>query len=150
MKSTILPENQNEQDKEVNLASLFYKYLPYWPWFVALVIGFVFAAWLIMRYMNPVYETKASILIKVDQMTGAPVDPMNAFSLFGANQSVENEMEILQSKTLMQEVVENLLLYAPVSEKGRIMSSNVYGLGPVRVQARYIDSLKKDRTKNGM
>ncbi len=46
---------------------------------------------------------------------------MEAFDMFGAKKNVENEVEVLKSKTLMKEVVENLHLYAPVFVSGRVM-----------------------------
>ena len=66
---------------------------------------------------------------------------MNAFDMFGSKKNVENEVEVLQSKTLMQEVVKNLHLYAPVTVKGRVMTQSAYVISPVIVEAKDPDSI---------
>lgn len=126
----------------VSLLEIFDKYIPYWPWFILLEVIFLSSAWLYLRYKSPVYETTASILIK-DQNNGVnSIDPLQAFNLFNTNKSVDNEIEILKSRSLMQEVVENLNLYAPIMVTGRIRTSSAYVFSPVRIEAREPDSLK--------
>lgn len=129
---------------ETSLADIVYKYLPYWPLFVLLIIFTLAGAWVYLRYEMPVYETTASILIKDDQAGGGMPDgsPLQAFDLFGSQKNVENEAAILQSKTLMQQVVENLHLYAPVTVEGRVISQSAYVYSPIIIEARNPDSLK--------
>ena len=68
--------------------------------------------------------------------------------MFGAKKNVENEVEVLQSKTLMKEVVENLHLYAPVVISGRVTHQSAYVLSPIVVEAKYPDSLKPAKQIN--
>jgi capsular exopolysaccharide synthesis family protein len=127
---------------EVSLNDIFDKYIPYWPWFVLLVIVALSGAWFYLRYKNPVYQTTASILVKDEKKGVGAMDPLEAFDMFGGKKSVENEVEILQSKTLMQEVVQNLHLYAPVTIKGRVHTANAYVASPIMIKAKFPDSLK--------
>ena len=69
------------------------------------------------------------------------MDPLEAFDMFGSKKSVENEVEVLQSKTLMQEVVKNLHLYAPVVSEGRVLNQSAYLLSPVVIAVKDPDSL---------
>lgn len=130
-------------DEEQSLAEVIYKYLAYWPVFALLVLVFLTGAWLYLRYTLPVYESSASLLIKDNKGTpGGDLGPLEAFDLFGTANSVENEAAILKSKTLMQKVVRNLYLYAPVFVKGRILDQPAYELSPVRLEMKYPDSIR--------
>lgn len=131
-----------EEEEEVSLGDLFYKFVPYWPYFVLLVILFMTGAWIYLRYKLPVYQTTATLLIK-DNKNATPASELaSAFDMFGAKKNVENEVEVLESKTLMKEVVENLHLYAPVYISGRVMHMSAYVLSPIVVEAKYVDSLQ--------
>ena len=132
---------ESENSEEVSLGDLLYKFLPYWPGVVLLTFLSLVGAWFYLRYTLPVYQTTATILIKDDKKSGA-LDPLEAFDLFGGKKSVENEVEILKSKTLMQEVVKNLHLYAPIKAKGRVLTSNAYEISPVIIEVKNTDSLK--------
>ncbi|MEO6133688.1 MAG: polysaccharide biosynthesis tyrosine autokinase [Ginsengibacter sp.] len=133
---------ESDEKEEVPIGDLLYKFLPYWPVFVLLLMFSVAGAWLYLRYTSPVYQTTASILIKDDKKGAGALDPLEAFDLFGGKKSVENEVEILQSKTLIQEVVNNLHLYAPLTDQGRVANSNAYLTSPIVIEARAPDSMK--------
>lgn len=136
------PLIESEDTEEVSLGDLLYKFLPYWPLFVLLLFISLFSAWLYLRYKMPVYQTTAMVLIKDDQKNAAADDMMAAFDMFGSKKNVENEVEVLQSKTLMQEVVKNLHLYAPLTVTGRVASSSAYIRSPIVIEARNTDSLQ--------
>lgn len=140
MQSTNTPQ-EFEETQEVSIADLFYKYLSYWPLFLLLLVIFLAGAWIYLRYTVPVYETTATLLIKDDKNSNPGTDLMDALDLFGSQKNVENEVEVLQSKTLMQEVVKNLHLYAPVFIKGRVINQSAYLGSPVVIEAKYPDSL---------
>jgi capsular exopolysaccharide synthesis family protein len=131
-----------QDGEETSLGDLLYKFLPYWPLFVLLLIISLSAAWVYLRYTMPVYETSATLLIKDDKSNTPANEMMQAFDLFGSKKSVENEVEVLQSKTLMQEVAKNLHLYAPVIVKGRVLVQSGYVLSPIVIEVQTPDSIK--------
>jgi tyrosine-protein kinase Etk/Wzc len=131
-----------EEGDEISIGDLIYKFLPFWPLFVLLVLIFISGAWLYLRYKMPVYQTTATLLIKDDKNNNPGKDLLQAFDMFGSKKSVENEVEVLQSKTLMQEVVKNLHLYAPLTVKGRVVTQSAYLISPIVIEAREPDSLK--------
>ncbi len=104
-----------QQDGNI-VNQLLFRYLPYWPLFVVMIILGVAFAYVYIRYKVPIYEANASILIK-DERKGADeskiVEQMN---LFGSKKIVENEIEMIRSRGLLKNVVKNLRLYAPVYE----------------------------------
>lgn len=138
-----LNNTEFEETEEVSISDLLYKFLPYWPIFVLLLILTLTGAWLYLRYTIPVYQTTATLLIKDDKNTPPNAnDMMQAFDMFGSKKNVENEVEVLQSKTLMQEVVKNLHLYAPIYVRGRVLNQSAYIFSPIVIEARDPDSIK--------
>jgi capsular exopolysaccharide synthesis family protein len=134
-----------EETEETSLGDLFYKFLPYWPFLVILLILSLTSAWIYLRYKLPVYQTTAALLIKDDKNSASNTDLMDAFDLFGSKKNVENEVEVLQSKTLMQEVVKDLHLYAPVIIEGRVLTQSAYIYSPIVIEVKYFDSITETR-----
>lgn len=137
-----IKNNELEETEEVSVADLFYKYLSYWPYFLMLLLISISGAWLYLRYKLPVYQTTATLLIKDDKNTTTGKDLLQAFDMFGSKKNVENEVEVLQSKTLMQEVVKNLHLYAPITQEARVLKQSAYVSSPVVIEAQDPDSIK--------
>src|SRR6185437_4391269 len=131
-----------EETEEVSVSDLLYKFIPYWPIFVLLLIITLTGAWIYLRYTKPVYQTTATLLIKDDKNAASNAnDMMQAFDMFGSKKNVENEVEVLQSKTLMQQVVRDLHLYAPLFVQGRVLNQSAYIFSPVVIEAKDPDSV---------
>lgn len=122
-------------------ADLLYKYLPYWPLFLALFVISVSGAWLYLHYTLPTYETSATILVKDEKKGVDDANLMAQLDLFGSKKLVENEIEVINSRMLMRQVVKSLSLYAPVTAKSSIKSIPAYVSSPVSVEVREPDSL---------
>lgn len=122
-------------------SELLFKYLPYWPLFLILLVFFGFGAWFYLRYASPVYETSATILVKDEKKGVDDANLMEQLDLFGSKKLVENEIEVLKSRMLMHEVVDNLSLYAPVTYKAPIKSRAAYVFSPIIIQVRNPDAL---------
>ena len=64
--SNIKPKRQTDASKEeFNLYEILFKYLVYWPWFVASVVICLCSTLVYLRYSTPVYSTSAKILFTV-------------------------------------------------------------------------------------
>ena len=86
-----------------------------------------------------VYEVSASVLIKDAKSNPGSQDfaalrDISGFGKIGSN-GVENEMELLKSKKMMQKVVQNLHLESTVYQKGKFKNTELYGkTSPIMVQ----------------
>ncbi|MBC5773712.1 polysaccharide biosynthesis tyrosine autokinase [Pontibacter sp. KCTC 32443] len=135
--------NKATPDAENNLFfSLLYKYLPYWPLFVLLLLLGGLAGWGYLSYATPVYETTATLII-TDEKKGMN-DPRiyEAIDVFNSTKIVENEMEVIQSRALMKQVVDSLNLYAPIYEEGEIKSLHAYSTSPIIIKAKYPEKIR--------
>lgn len=137
-------ENKNEE----NIFNwLIYKYAPYWPLFIALITVSILVAWTYLRYTTPVFEASATLIIK-DEKKGVNdsqiVESMNPFS---SNKIVENEIEVIQSRKLMKQVVKDLALYAPVFEDVNPGENSAYLISPVIIELKEPDKIRTSKQK---
>ena len=51
------------EEQEIDLVALLFKYLFYWRWFVASILICCIATYLFLRYQTPVYNISSSVLI---------------------------------------------------------------------------------------
>ena len=122
------------------------RYFSYWPLFIIAIALSLTAAWLYLRYTIPKYESNATLLIK-DQTKGTEDSKLfTSLDMFGSKKTVENEVEVLRSKTVMQEVVKNLHLYAPVYQESKPHTKLAYNISPVIIELKMPEYLvEKDK-----
>lgn len=130
-----------EEEEGSLFSQVLFKYLPYWPLFLILLVLSGSAAYVYLHYAVPVYETAATVMVKDEKKGLDDSNLMEQLNLFGSKKLVENEIEVIQSRTLMREVVKNLDLYAPITQEGRIKSRSAYLTSPIAIQVRNPDSL---------
>ena len=120
------------------------KYVPYWPLFLlALFVGGAIAFVYIRYYTTPIYEANATIIIKDEKKGNEDSKLMESLDQISSKKIVENEIEIIQSRTLMTNVVKSLHLYAPIFEEGKIKTISAYLKSPVFIEAPNPDSLQR-------
>lgn len=110
-------DKQDKKEEKINFYALIFKYLIYWPWFVASIILFLALGYLYIRKSTPVYQINASVLIKEDSSRGGfsssknPLSSLGGMGMISVTNNFDNEIEILNSRTLMKKVVINQNLY---------------------------------------
>ena len=107
--------------------------LKYWiilSVFVLMVFGYLY-----LRVATPQYTRSATVLIANDRMTGgmgAEMQILSDITGMRANGIVQNEIYILKSRPLMQEVVEDLSLNVKYFHKSNILTtSEMYRNSPI-------------------
>lgn len=132
-----------QKSKEENLVlQSVSRYLPYWPLFVLSIILGTAAAFLYIRYKTtPVYEANAKIIIKDEKKGTEESKLLESLDLISSKKIVENEIEIIQSRKLMQQVIMNIGLYAQIYQKKHGNLILTYSGFPLNVIADAPDSL---------
>ena len=138
-------------DKEIDIKELLFKYLIHWPWFVGTVVACLIAAYVYLYVATPVYNISATVLIKDDKKGGSSnnvggLDELGLNGLITSSQSIDNEIEVLRSKTLVKEVVSYLNLYVTYQDEDLIPSKELYKTSPVQVNMtpQEAEKLKKN------
>lgn len=131
-----------EEKEESLMQQLVSKYLPYWPLFlIALAIASV-VAYTYLRYATPFYQATATLIIKDEKKGNEESKLVESLDQISAKKIVENEVEIIQSRKLMENVIRSLGLYAPIYQKGEVHDVLAYTQFPISIFAVYPDSLK--------
>ena len=138
MKETDFNEAQESKEENIDVKELLFKYLIHWPWFVGAVIACLIAAWVYLYMSTPVYNISATVLIKDDKKGGGAgmsteLENLGLDGLISSSQNIDNEIEVLRSKTIAKEVVEDLGLYISYTDKDEFPSRNIYKTSPVQV-----------------
>ena len=138
MKENSYDNNMSELDEEkVNYQELLFKYIIHWPWFVVSVLACLIGAWVYLHFQTPVYRVSASIMIKDDKKNGggniADLESLGLGGMITSTQSIDNEIEVLRSKTILKEVVNNLELYITYYDEDEFPKRELYKTSPVIV-----------------
>ena len=128
-------QKANSKSGKSAFSDVLFKYVPYWPIFIAFMIVSLFAAWFYLRITPPKYEITASILIKDEKKGSSEGETINSLDQLSRKKIVENEIEIFRSRTLMQQVVNNLHLYASLFEEDKLIPKSAYTTSPIIVEA---------------
>ena len=138
MKETDFNEAQESKEENIDVKELLFKYLIHWPWFVGAVVACLIAAWVYLYTSTPVYNISATVLIKDDKKGGSAgmlsgLESLGLDGMVSSSQNIDNEIEVLRSKTIVKEVVEDLGLYISYTDEDEFPSRNMYKTSPVQV-----------------
>ena len=126
-------EIDNELETGTNPIKVLLRFLPFWPVFVGLGAVSLGAAMVYLRYAKPIYESSASLLIKDEHQGMADAKLFSSLNISNSSKIMENEVEVLSSKSLMKEVVTRLHLYAPINFDGSEAKGSAYDYCPISV-----------------
>jgi tyrosine-protein kinase Etk/Wzc len=129
--------NQNVEEKGEDLFHyLLFRFMPYWPLFVLLLFVGAIGGWFYLKTATPMYRASATIMLKDEKKGVDNADVLEALNIYSTKKIVENEIEVIRSRTLMRKVVERLHLYAPVYMKNGLRDDLLYGYSPIRIEAK--------------
>ena len=137
-----------EQSKEqVNIQELLFRYLIHWPWFVISIIICIACAWGYLRLTTPIYNISATVLIKDEKKGGgasmsSDLEKMGLEGFVSSSSNVDNEIEVLRSKSLAREAVNNLGLFVTYMDEDEFPSKELYHTSPVLVSLTHQEADK--------
>ena len=125
-----------EKEEKTDFKAILFKYAIHWPWFLACTLLCMAGAWLYLCYTPSVYNISASVIIKDNDKNSKASSGMGDLEDLGFYSSInnfDNEVEILQSRTLIKKVVEELDLYISYATKSSFHDIELYKSSPVKV-----------------
>lgn len=135
---------ENEEKSSFDFAAIYTTLILNWKWFVLSLIICLGAAHIYLRYATPIYQAAAKLLIKEEQngRRGNSIASAANLGTISNSNGIDNEMEILKSRTLAQQAVYDLKLYVTYRHEGRIKDHLIYGEQEVNVDMDF-EHLKK-------
>ncbi len=130
--STRMQAKQDETESNLDLKKTIFALFSNWHWFfISLIIAFTLA-FTYMYFATPMYKIHASLLVENSQSsnssTSSLLDESSMLSDLGLSNlsnSVDNEMAILESHSLMENIVRSLQLNVRYFGAARIKSNEI-------------------------
>lgn len=137
------PFIQNATSNSFDLKKTISLYLKKWPWFVLSVVACATAAFFYLRYETPLYESAAKIMLISEQDQTSPGAVFSDLSMFSESEDakVEDEIMVITSRGVVEEVVKSLHLNLQYFTKGRILESEIYKNAPISLNFIASDSI---------
>ncbi len=124
-----------------DLNEILQTYTKHWKWFVLSIIVGIGLAYLYIRYQVPEFEAVAKIQILEDKSAGSGIDLFKELDIFsGGKNNVQDEIELLNSRSNFIEVVKELGLNTKVELLGNIRNSELYNNPPIKLNFIIPDS----------
>ncbi|HYE53880.1 MAG TPA: Wzz/FepE/Etk N-terminal domain-containing protein, partial [Chitinophagaceae bacterium] len=138
--------NTHQVQKEMNITrQILNMYLPYWPLFLLLLVASFIVAKIYLNYATPVYEATARIMIKDEKKGAQGSKAIEAFDVLSSKKIIENEIEVIRSRTLIDQVAKKLHLYAPVYQEQQFSKRPAYSTSPVSIQVADAATIKETK-----
>ena len=123
----VTAEGENSLDLKTILSMLILN----WQWFALSVFIMLCGAVIYLRYTNPVYQLSTKMLIKDEQKqrrggANQMLANMQDLGFISNSAGIDNEVEILQSRILVREAVNDLKLYVEYKKDGKIKNRLIY------------------------
>jgi tyrosine-protein kinase Etk/Wzc len=122
----------HKKNKEISIKELINPYLKKWKYFVGMIFLMLILAVYYIKSTPQIYMAQASVLIK-DAKKSSPavaeagmLESLGGLSGMGTN-SIENEIGIFRSKTIVEDVVRDYNFQTPLYAEQTLKSIELYG-----------------------
>lgn len=127
-------QQKNSELSSLTAKDIFFKYLRFLPLFIISVALALLVAYIYLRYTTPIYSAGGSLVLKNDQRMGGGDDRLQQLMQVDNNKNIQNEIELLRSKQLMERVVRQLHLNFDYYAIGNVREQNMYRDVPFTVE----------------
>lgn len=129
----------DEEEAGFDFKTILMKLFIYWKWIVASIVVCLCCAYLYLRTQTPVYRVQATIMIN-DEQKGSFQNQMMTlqqdFGIMNTTGGIDNEIEVLRSKSIIKQAVIDLGLYTRYSlDNGFLRPARaLYGVYPIEAK----------------
>lgn len=114
-------------DHPFDWRAFLFRLLRNWYWFLLAIGLSVAAAWVYLRYAVPIYQVSSTILIQSEKNQRTVTEAFITEKLgIETNFEIEDEIQLLKSRSLMRRVVDSLRIHIQYFSEGRVKTSEVY------------------------
>lgn len=132
-KQQSLPNSEADNNSnDIEISEIIKPYVRRWPLFILSAAIALIVAYVILKFITPVYDIQSTVLIKDSKSQSSPVvndlGVLPDLSGFGGlkTNSIANEIEIFKSKRLMSDVVTNKNLQTNIITKNKGRGLELY------------------------
>lgn len=119
----------------INLREIIIKYLRKWYWFVISVFICFLIAFLYLKITIPTYQVQSTILLRQDEsnMGFSEMAILESMGMGGTSKEVEDEIQVLKSKTIMRNVIQQLGIETEYYKKTGLKYIDTYPEIPIEL-----------------
>jgi len=132
-----IPNLNNSNFDNISIREILIKYLLKWHWFLISVIICIAVAYYYLKITNEQFQVQSTILIRKNKSTSGLLDMsmLDGFGggMSGSSKEVEDEIQVLSSKTLMTNVIKSLAIETEYYEKTKFKYNEIYPLTPLKL-----------------
>ena len=122
-----LPNEVANENEKLNFKQIFFEYVVrYWYAYILSLVLALMCAYYYNWYSVPVYSAKASVLIKLSAPNASKGDLLNSFNQFDDDRNIQNEIEVIKSRTLITRTVKALDFDISYFYLGNVKTREVY------------------------
>ena len=137
-----IPNSHKEKGGSLDIWAVANRYLYHWPLFVTFLTVSLALAYVYLQLAVPVYQVRASVIINDEKKEPDSKSQLQEIDVYGTSKLAENELEVFQSRRLIEQVVNDLQLQVSYYQKHGFRSVDVYTNSPILFQT--IKAAKKD------
>lgn len=122
-------------NNEPHFRETLFKYLRYWKWFLFSIVFFMLLAFVYLKLATPQYKIETDLLIKDNKGSlGGANDLLKDLDISTADKIIDNEIQILKSKTIITKVVRSLSLETSYFATQGVRKREQYGNLPFKAE----------------
>ena len=125
-----------EEESAFNIRNLMAIFILNWKWFVFSILLCLGIAYTYLRYTTPVYQAAAKMLVKDEnggRSSRRSLMSAENLGMMSNSQGIDNEMEIIASRSIALEAVKQLKLYTSYYHEGRVVDRLYYKNQPLTI-----------------
>jgi tyrosine-protein kinase Etk/Wzc len=128
--------NEKEKDDSPSFRDSLNNYLYHWPLFLIGLLVCILGAFVYTQRSTPEYKLKATIIIKDATKDGDQTkkEDLQEIDLSNTPKVAENEVEVLQSRTFINQLVKGLQLWVTYQKRNGLKKVDLYKRSPVKFQ----------------
>jgi capsular exopolysaccharide synthesis family protein len=120
--------------KPVNMRAFFARYSRNWYWFALAITLALAGAYYYLRITPPVYQVSSVLLIQKEAKNPTNADIIDAQKGPAPEKIIENEIEVIKSRSLIRRVVDELTLSVAYFQPGNVRKRDeVYSASPIAI-----------------
>lgn len=140
-----MQSNHKDSNKET-IVNIFELYISKWKYIVLSLVLFIALAYIKIRYSTIEYQANATIKIKEDDKNNRlpELSSLQNYGMFSNSFSkVADEVEIIKSRSIAAEVVDDLNLNMQYFVLGQVKTQEIFSDKPININFLFSDSIVK-------
>src|SRR5690606_32084318 len=117
--------NPADNESSVDIRQLIEQYGYYWKWILLSVVLAIGVAYVALRYATRIYQSSAKVMVLDKASSSIELNALGGLSPLTPNTVLDDQIQIIRSSKLMQEVVRKNKLYITYHEVGRLHGREV-------------------------